>query len=41
MKKLQRKKQIKYIKNISIKLMKVVDTNGDGKISFEEFWQWW
>ncbi|CAD8124591.1 unnamed protein product [Paramecium sonneborni] len=23
------------------RLMKVVDTNGDGKISFEEFWEWW
>ncbi|CAD8110193.1 unnamed protein product [Paramecium primaurelia] len=23
------------------RLMKVVDQNGDGKISFEEFWDWW
>jgi Ca2+-binding EF-hand superfamily protein len=23
------------------KTMKIIDTNGDGKISFEEFYVWW
>lgn len=38
MKKLHKMMFKEYILLIIYQLMKVVDTNGDGKISFEEFW---